>query len=240
LELSWLSSTFPLIADSATALPKLSVSFDGQALNTLSVTQVYLWNSGNTTIRDEDLDSDPDYQLRIETSSSDTEILDVDEAIHMSEKASEFCANKLAAEGGACRRVVLGFRYLEPKRGAALSIYHTGRERRSIIVHGKLIGGVIQRGRGAPQLSAFTRRMLYSTLVLFTIIPVAMLTYFSMRGFLEGGTVFNNLLLAILFFGLVGYVLAIGQMAKLLRNPSNVPRDLLMNSRWDTPYLWEE
>jgi hypothetical protein len=223
--------SFPLVAGSATTIPKLEISYDEQPLSTLSVSRLYLWNSGNRTIRVGDLDHHTKYHLRVETSHYCTEILDIDDSVYMSEPASKIWAGKASSNGSPNLRVDLGFRYLEPNKGGIFRIYHTGRGEDPLGVKGKVIGGAICHSQSPPQLPRLVRRWEYSGLST-TLIFGGLILLLSLESKPEN--IYMWMLTGVM---MIGAILTFALEFQDLRNRSHMPRDLAAHSRWDD-WLW--
>lgn len=124
-----------IISGGKTRPSKLKAQYDGKEIDSLTVTQLFIWNSCNTVIRSSDIAmSDPLRIICRETS----EILE-SRIIKTSAEANGF---KLIQEIGS--EVTITFDYIEPGEGVMLQVLHTGTHK-DLALNGTVIGGTAIR-----------------------------------------------------------------------------------------------
>jgi hypothetical protein len=126
--------TTVFIHDALATLPRLKVSWDDQRIPNFSATLLYIWNAGNVTIRETDLDPLPEYRLRVEITDPEATILDIARGTIT---APESHLSLTPHPDG--KRADITFRYLEPNQGATFAIYHTLPRPGALRLQGKLI-----------------------------------------------------------------------------------------------------
>jgi|SRR5882672_4818901 len=124
--------TFNLIRNQIATIKGLRVTFEGKAVNDLTLTQVALWNTGKQTINSEDVA--PAEPLRI-VISDNHEILQA-EIKYARTKANNFLI-ELDRENQC---VLINFDYLDTNDGVAISIYHTGSSDEDVTLLGTIKG----------------------------------------------------------------------------------------------------
>jgi len=142
-------SSVTLVEDAESSVNGLEVRYRSEAVSTLTVTKVALWNAGNETVDAADLsDQDP---LRIEV--VDGEILDVVVVARTSPVTS--LSVSLADDNAARVR----FDFLDRRQGGVVQVVHTGLKSDNCRLLGTIRGAGHperrQEQRGAYALAAF-------------------------------------------------------------------------------------
>lgn len=130
-ELSYVKKSNALIREKKSKYDKLSIVYNGQQIDSLCVTNIALWNSGNRTINRTDIVESKEVTI---TALDDNIVLDV-EIVACSEETNKFSVNKADEHS-----VEVDFDYADIKDGVAMQIIHTGTED-SISVDCKIKGG---------------------------------------------------------------------------------------------------
>jgi hypothetical protein len=117
--LTYLSETVHLIGTPTSTFPKsVEVTFEGQQVPNLSRTNVFIWNSGNATIRSDDIAQKDPLQLVF---LDQAEALDV-RVIKASREVFQFELGPFGEDGDSS----IQFDFLDPDDGVAIEILHTG------------------------------------------------------------------------------------------------------------------
>ncbi len=95
----------------------LKIDYYDTEVNDLTVTNIAIWNSGNTVIRKEDL-TESRLQIKFDKSFSDVLFADV-----LSRTVSE---NKVDMVSFDKNEIVVDFEYLNPKDGVVIQVVHSG------------------------------------------------------------------------------------------------------------------
>ena len=130
-EITYIKESNSLILEKKTKYEKLSIAYDGKMIESLCVTKLILWNSGNRTLNNTDIVESKELTIIAEETS---EILDV-EIIACSEETNKFSVFKVDAHN-----VKVVFDYVDSKDGIAIQIIHTGTGE-SISLNCKIKGG---------------------------------------------------------------------------------------------------
>jgi hypothetical protein len=132
-EISCLSTTLDVIKAGSNAVPELSISYKGQPMENMAMTQYAIWNSGTEVLNWTDIaEASP---LRI-VCNDNVKILDL-RIISQSEKSNGFMI-----EDKDGHSVEIHFDYARAKDGIVLRIIHTGRDI-DIRVECKIKGGKV-------------------------------------------------------------------------------------------------
>ena len=115
-EISIHCKTDEIIKAGQQKIKKLEVMFDGNAIEDLSSTKFYIWNSGNQVLSNSDIV--PSKPLKIYTDSS--KILDV-QILRVTDETNLF---EIASASG--NQVTLAFDYVEQGGGVLVQVLHTG------------------------------------------------------------------------------------------------------------------
>jgi len=162
-----------IVRDFSRKLPNLKIVFDGNTIESLTVTKFALWNEGRETISKTDIaQSDP---IRLVLKNNDR-ILDVS-VLYSTKVANAFTAEKYLNNDWVC----VGFDYLDDGDGAVVQIIHTGYETSSIECQGT-IKGVRSIARHASP-----RSRLSQTLSLLSLGTIAFVYLFLIRYYELGG-----------------------------------------------------
>lgn len=116
-EFSYRQQSNSLIVKKKSKYEKLSISYDGQQIEDLTVSRIIVWNSGNKTLNKEDIV--PSKELTVST-SEDQIILDT-ELIARTEDTNRFLIRRIDEH-----TVKIYFDYADKKDGIVLQIIHTG------------------------------------------------------------------------------------------------------------------
>lgn len=116
-EFSYCLRSSSLIRKNKRKFEKLSVVYDGQAVDDLCVSKFTIWNSGNKTLGREDMVATKELTI---TASKKNRILDV-ELIACTEETNKFSATIVDEH-----TVKVLFDYVDKREGAVVQILHTG------------------------------------------------------------------------------------------------------------------
>ena len=138
-ELSVAKSSIQVVRQGVNCIKKFTMQFDGKSIDDLSITRLAIWNSGNKTIKAEDIASSAPLCIRAKNSAT---ILDA-EIIEMVDKTNNYLLSNVSSD-----IVRIEFEYTEPQDGVVLQVLHTG-ERDDLFVDCKIKGGkgIKQRGK---------------------------------------------------------------------------------------------
>ena len=134
--LSYLSRSNNLFSGLESKYPDVEVSFRGygDTLKSLTVTKLAIWNSGNDTIRKQDIVKDA--PLAIQASPGNIIL-----SVKITDLASPL--NKIECTLNKERtRAIVSLDYLDPKQGAVVQVFHSGTSNNDIAITGTLIGPV--------------------------------------------------------------------------------------------------
>ncbi|TDM66400.1 hypothetical protein C5B72_02470 [Acinetobacter sp. KU 011TH] len=97
---------------------EVEILFAGKSVDKLYKTLIYIWNSGNLTIRRTDLETIDKLRISIE---NNTEVLSM-KIIHVTRNVINFSIdNQIDSKNHEIK-----FDYLDPKDGAVIEVFHTG------------------------------------------------------------------------------------------------------------------
>lgn len=130
-ELSYIKKSNALIRGKKSEYEKLSISYAGQQIESLCVSNIVIWNSGNRTLSNSDIVETKEIAV---TAADNNMILDV-EIVAASEETNKFSVIKVDDH---CVKVV--FDYADSRDGVAIQVIHTGTED-SIALSCKIKGG---------------------------------------------------------------------------------------------------
>ena len=129
-EISYAVESFVLVKKNKSTIPKMKLLFDNRQVESLTATNITLWNSGNDAIQRGDIVKDKPLIL----SAPDTvEILDV-QVMKQNEESNLFSVEMVDGTP------TIDFDYMNKKEGAVLQVYHTG-PADELALDCKIIGG---------------------------------------------------------------------------------------------------
>lgn len=134
---STLCRSYKVIQQGEKGIAGLNVQYRNENISDLTISMYGIWNSGNETIRSDDMVSVD--SLRITSSDEKTNILNAS-VIKVSDDSNLFEIEKVEDESV----VKIHFDYAEPKQGAVIQVMHTGDEK-NLIIQGKIKGGSIKQ-----------------------------------------------------------------------------------------------
>lgn len=125
--------SFNLISMSVTQLKsdKVKVTYSGEEVEDLTVTNIAFWNSGKEPIRREDIASTEPIRI---TAMNGCRILEAD--VIQTNNPS----NNLKCDLFGNDKVLTSFEYLEKGDGAVIQVFHTGQNNDDLQFQGKIIG----------------------------------------------------------------------------------------------------
>lgn len=126
-------STTPLVKKDISNINGIEISFHGNPVEQLSVSNVQIWNGGNTIIAFEDFYKGHELNLSLNDKAI---ILGID-MLKQSEDTIE-CTTKLSNA-----QVNFSFQSFEKKEYVSLNIYHTGNAETKLLLNGKIKEGKI-------------------------------------------------------------------------------------------------
>lgn len=139
---------------------EIEVTYSGEAVTNLTVTNVVFWNAGREPIRSQDIP--PHEPLSIQPRDG-IRILDA-EVTQRNNPANDLRSNLVDSN---C--IILSFDYLDKDEGCVIQIFHTGRTSKDLEKKGKIIGA---SGLLEPPYNRF--RSLRSFLALISINVIAL------------------------------------------------------------------
>lgn len=140
-EISYAVESFELIKKKKSTVPKLKLLFDNQEIESLTVTKIRLWNSGNDAIRRTDIVEDKPLVI---SAKGTIEILEI-QVEKMSDESNHFSVEMKD------RIPIIDFKYMNKKEGAVLQVYHTG-PADGFALDCKIIGGSKPKNRGVSDI----------------------------------------------------------------------------------------
>lgn len=126
-------STTPLVKKDVSNINGIEISFHGSPVEQLSVSNVQIWNGGNTIIAFEDFYKGHELNLNFQDNVT---ILGID-MLKQSEDTIE-CKTELSST-----KVTFSFQAFEKKEYISFNIYHTGNTETKILLTGKIKEGKI-------------------------------------------------------------------------------------------------
>jgi hypothetical protein len=130
-ELSCFRNTFEVVKGGKSVVPKLSLSYDGQAIDDLTVTKYAIWNSGNEVLNWSDIVAASSLQVKC---NDNAKILDA-QILVRSDETNIF---EIIEKKDNC--VKINFDYANVDDGVILQILHTG-EAADFNIECKIKGG---------------------------------------------------------------------------------------------------
>ena len=119
--LTWSQRQILTVEDHKSLMPKIQILYDGYIVEQLSVVRFVIWNSGWPPVQSSDLDEDPRYALRVQTTSPSVTIRDA-RVVSTNARTSDFSIEPLA-DGSAA---LLKFRYFKRNNGVIFDVIHSG------------------------------------------------------------------------------------------------------------------
>jgi hypothetical protein len=126
-------STTPLVKKDVSNINGIEISFHGSPVEQLSVSNVQIWNGGNTIISFEDFYKGHELSLSFQDNAT---ILGID-MLKQSEDTIE-CKTELS-----CDKVDFSFQAFEKKEYISFNLYHTGNAETKLLLNGKIKEGKI-------------------------------------------------------------------------------------------------
>ena len=120
-QLSYQTKSFKLIDNDISSIDGFEVSYNNGRINNLTVSKVYIWNSGNTIINQNDIASSN--KLHIEYPEN-TSILNY----KINAVSSETCQFKVTPPTIHGSVLNIDFEYMERKQGVVINVLHTDNE----------------------------------------------------------------------------------------------------------------
>lgn len=156
--LVYATRSFNLIHKSAVRITGLSIKYEDNNIDTLTLTKIVFWNKGKATIND--IDIAPTDKVRI-FPKEDVTILTASIA-YKSRDSNNFSLEKIQ------NAIIVNFDYIDYHQGIIIDLYHTGRDGQSIILKGTVKGGK------DLHVSGFSENSLTDKMgeVIFNIIPL--------------------------------------------------------------------
>lgn len=133
--LSFTWSTSVLVKNARPKIDGLEILFEGRPVDSIYVTKIHIWNSGNTLIRESDFY--PNKELEVGFQDKDAKVL----SAKVERESADTCKTRTSIND-VTKAIKISFDYLEKKQGAIISIYHANSE--IVKIYGKLIEGKIR------------------------------------------------------------------------------------------------
>ncbi len=129
--LVYVTKSFNLIHNSVAKVPGLSIKYEGNTLDTLTLTKIAFWNNGKGTINSNDIA--PTDNLVV---FPNEDILILEAAItYKSRESNNF---GVAKKGNS---IAVNFDYIDFHQGVIIDVYHTGQTDKSLLIKGTVKGG---------------------------------------------------------------------------------------------------
>lgn len=116
-EISVSDISYVIIKAGKSQIPKLDVIYDGVNIDNLTVTQFYIWNSGNDVIDASDIVESKKLSIY---SCNDTYILDA-QILNLVEPSNEMCIASVTPD-----HVIIEFDYIDQGEGCLVQLLHAG------------------------------------------------------------------------------------------------------------------
>lgn len=116
-EISISQESYELIRAGKKQIPKLDVIYDGVNVDNLTVTSIYIWNSGNDVINTSDIVHTKKFTI---SSCENTNILDA----YIIREVDE--SNKFRIVSMDRNRMTIDFDYIDQGEGCLVQLFHTG------------------------------------------------------------------------------------------------------------------
>lgn len=134
-ELSFLSRTNLIVADNLSKIEDLEIRFKGNIVKALSITTFEIRNTGNVTIKKEDVYEG--HEIKIHTKDDRNEVL-------FASVVSETSDTNKSQVSYDKNSITLDFGTLEKKEAVVINIYHSGDENTEFSVDGRIRDGKIK------------------------------------------------------------------------------------------------
>jgi hypothetical protein len=135
IELKWVDIPSPLLSKSLLKVDGLKLVYKDRAMSNIMLTRIILENSGNETIKCEDIATTEPLRIFVKNPCSVIELIDIEQT----ETANNF---KVALKDE--NSVLIDFEYMDPKNVAIISILHTFCEKNNFSIHGRIKGGKVK------------------------------------------------------------------------------------------------
>lgn len=132
-QLNYTVSTTQLVEERVSSIESVDILFHGSYINRLSVSNVRIWNSGNTIITSDDFYNK--HRLKV-IPEDDFDILGVDVPKESSDTI-ECCITT------SNKQADIAFQAFEKKDFITFNVYHTGNDKSKLLVDGKIKDGKI-------------------------------------------------------------------------------------------------
>jgi len=156
-----------IISKNEALFPKLSIKYDNQDLESLTVTKISIKNTGTEVIKIDDIAQADPITLGTQVDSN-VRLLDYGVS-YVSDKLNNFELQKIDDS-----KVLMKFDYIEPKDFIIVQILHTGKENKDIVVSGTVIGAkepfVAQANTKSTNTRSLMERFMFPYPRLWTIL----------------------------------------------------------------------
>lgn len=150
-EISYIVNSHEIVQAGENVIPKFQVSYCGQPIQNLTISQFAIWNSGNKLLNSTDVvDTKP---LSITSNEGGPDILDVS-IIKCSEESNKFTVDKKSSHCAELR-----FDYMNRQDGIIVQILHTGSVE-NIFLTGLIKGGEKLKNTGKDSFYITMKRLL--------------------------------------------------------------------------------
>ncbi|MEX5393819.1 hypothetical protein ACVH7R_11000 [Acinetobacter baumannii] len=229
----YVSSTLLINKNDTEKPEEVEILFAGKSVDKLYKTLIYIWNSGNLTIRRTDLETIDKLRLSIE---NNTEVLSI-KIIQVTRDVINFSIdNQIDSKNHEIK-----FDYLDPKDGAVIEVFHTG-DLNDLKLKGIVIGiPEIIGGKQANKLNKQIANMVFeSTSLIITktrlfgvVISMTGIAMFIFSGYLHFNPDFKltHSLSDGLALGLGGLIYLFFGIALLYTNKRKFPKELELKEK---------
>lgn len=203
---SYVQESSVLVEGLTTALTGLTVLYNDEPQERITVTRLYFWNGGKETIRSEDISDVSPLHAEIKTG---TKVLSA-KVMHTTDPSCKFEVIDVTSEYEKPTIIKFGFAFLDFNDGGLIQIVHTGPATHKFTLGGKIIGAnKIEKGRlpkPSIELTAWKGHTFEANLDIFGLLLVLIIavnmTYVTFSEKISWHTLLNAV------FGLFCYLVA--------------------------------
>ena len=152
-EISYVSSSYRIVQKGKEKIPDLTLLYEKEEIEELTISNYAIWNSGNEVIEEGDIVASK--PLRIYSDKESTKILDVT-VLSESDETNGFAIENIKDNSAELR-----FDYINPFEGVVIQVMHTG-TKTGLRIEGKIKGGselrTLSKGKKAGKLTNEQRK----------------------------------------------------------------------------------
>ena len=136
MQLSYSVNSNILINDEISSIDGVDVLYQNKQVNTIVVSNIRIWNSGNNYIDQDSLYEDNNLTIEIPENESIMSAVILD-------KSDDSCDFNIEISPDSTNRVNVSFYCIEPTQYVLINVYHTNTEENPISLKGRIKGGKI-------------------------------------------------------------------------------------------------